>query len=67
MPAERPQSTILAMTRIAPSRLHLVADTRSAPQTATPGIRRYRLARLRPMGLAAAESDRFAHLKRTYD
>ena len=55
-----------AMTRIS-SRLHLVADTRPAPPTAAPGIRRYRLARLRPAGMAPAEGDRFAHLKRTYD
>jgi hypothetical protein len=46
------------------SRVFLVAEPR---RPSAPGVRRYRLARLRlnePRGVGA---ERFAHLKRTYD
>jgi hypothetical protein len=50
------------------SRVVLVADRRSAAEpTASPVMRRYRLARLAINGQRRAGGDRFGHLKRTYD
>jgi hypothetical protein len=41
------------------------ASPRERPPT--PGVRRFRLAQLRLEGRDVARSERFAHLKRTYD
>jgi hypothetical protein len=60
---------MLDMTRsITPSKVHLVADRRTAPETRrdTP-VRRYRLARLRFDPPPADGQSRFDYLKRAYD
>ena len=36
-------------------------------KTPTPGVRRFRLAQLRLEGREVARSERFTHLKRSYD
>ena len=60
---------ILHMTRsITPSKVHLVADRRTAPEIRrdTP-VRRYRLARLRFDSRLTDSESRFDYLKRVYD
>jgi hypothetical protein len=60
---------MLAMSRPTTySRLLLVADPRPAlPEGAGGPVRRYRLARLRFDGREADPTQRFEHLKRTFD
>ena len=57
------------MTRTtSPSKVLLLADTRSAPAEAgTVNIRRFRIARLRLDGRQTPGPDRYEYLKRVYD
>jgi hypothetical protein len=60
---------ILDMTRsITPSKVHLVADRRTGPDSRrdTP-VRRYRLARMRFDSRLTDSESRFDYLKRVYD
>jgi hypothetical protein len=69
MPSGLSEPIILAMTRpITPSKVLLVADRRTAPESRrdTP-IRRYRLARMRFDSRLPDSESRFDYLKRVYD
>ena len=48
-------------------RLVLVPAGSARQKTPTPGVRRFRLAQLRLEGREVARSERFTHLKRSYD
>lgn len=48
-------------------RLILVPAASPREKAPTPGVRRFRLAQLRLEGREVARSERFTHLKRSYD
>ena len=48
-------------------RLILVPAASPRQKTPNPGVRRFRLAQLRLEGREVARSERFTHLKRSYD
>jgi hypothetical protein len=45
----------------------LVPVTGQQPTAAAPRVRRYKMARMAPVNRADPTSDRFAHLRRSYD
>jgi hypothetical protein len=59
---------MLSMTTSAARRLVLVpAATSPRDRPLNPGVRRFRLAQLRLEGRDVPRSERFTHLKRSYD
>jgi hypothetical protein len=54
-------------TSSAARRLVLVPAATSRDRPASPGVRRFRLAQLRLEGRDVPRSERFTHLKRSYD
>ena len=57
---------MLSMPSTSARRLILVPAS-ARQKTPTPGVRRFRLAQLRLEGREVARSERFTHLKRSYD
>ena len=60
-------SIMLVMTLPPYSRFVLVSDPRAPMASSSPGVRRYRLARIALNGRRGRGRERFVHLKRTYD
>jgi len=59
---------MLSMPSTSARRLILVPATSTArAKSPSPGVRRFRLAQLRLEGREVARSERFTHLKRSYD